>query len=47
VSNNIVPFGKCRGQPVEALAADRDYCDWLVTERWFRERYGCLYADRQ
>jgi hypothetical protein len=29
--SNIVPFGKYRGQPVEALAADRDYCDWLVS----------------
>jgi hypothetical protein len=23
MTNNVVPFGKYRGQPVEALAADR------------------------
>jgi hypothetical protein len=41
---NIVPFGKYRGQPVEALAADRDYCDWLMGQAWFRERYGNVYT---
>jgi len=25
--SNIVPFGKYRGQPIEALAADHAYCD--------------------
>jgi hypothetical protein len=41
---NIVPFGKYRGQPVEALAADRDYCDWLMGQAWFHERYGNVYT---
>jgi uncharacterized protein (DUF3820 family) len=26
---NLVPFGKYKGQPVEVLAQDREYCDWL------------------
>jgi len=42
--NNIVPFGKYRGRPVEALANDRDYCDWLMAQAWFRERYGGVYT---
>src|SRR5215472_15849134 len=30
--------------PVEALAADRAYCDWLVNQDWFRERYANVYT---
>jgi hypothetical protein len=42
--SDIVPFGKYRGQPVEALAADRDYCDWLMAQAWFRDRYQNIYT---
>ena len=26
----LVPVGKYKGQPVEVLAADKSYCDWLA-----------------
>ena len=39
----IVPFGKYRGQPVEVLAADHDYCEWLTAQPWFRDRYLTIY----
>lgn len=39
----IVPFGKYRGQPVEVLAADADYCEWLTAQPWFRDRYLTIY----
>ena len=39
----VVPFGKYKGQPVETLAADSDYCEWLTAQTWFRERYGNVY----
>jgi hypothetical protein len=26
---NIVPFGEYKGQPVEVLAQDRGYTEWL------------------
>jgi hypothetical protein len=42
--SNIVPFGKYKGQPVEVLAADHAYCDWLTGQSWFRERYGAVYT---
>jgi len=29
---NIVPFGKYKGQPVDVLAADHAYCDWLTSQ---------------
>lgn len=38
-----VPFGKYKGQPVEVLAADPDYCDWLAQQSWFKERYAQIY----
>jgi hypothetical protein len=41
---NVVPFGKYRGQPVEMLTADRDYCDWLIGQGWFRDRYANVYT---
>jgi len=41
---NIVPFGKYKGQPIEALAQDRTYLDWLSAQNWFRERYAGIYT---
>ena len=35
----MIPFGKYKGQPVDVLAADRDYAEWLQQQDWFRERY--------
>lgn len=42
--NSLVPFGKYRGQPVEQLAADSEYCQWLLTQSWFPERYRALHV---
>lgn len=38
----IVPFGKYRGQPVEALAQDDQYREWLMAQPWFGERFPNL-----
>ena len=40
----MIPFGKYKGQPVDVLAADRDYAEWLQQQDWFRERYQSLYT---
>ena len=42
--NEVVPFGKYKGQPIELLAADPQYCDWLASQDWFRERYNKIYT---
>lgn len=42
--NDIIPFGKYKGQPVEVLAADKSYTDWLMSQDWFRERYQGMYT---
>jgi hypothetical protein len=39
---NIISFGKYRGQPVEVLAGDESYRDWVMAQNWFRERYPQL-----
>lgn len=42
--DGIIPFGKYRGQPIEAIAEDRSYVDWLLAQPWFRERYAGLHS---
>jgi hypothetical protein len=43
-AEKIVPFGKYKGQPVEALAQDRAYCEWLAGQDWFRTRYTTIHT---
>lgn len=43
-NSNIVPFGKYQGQPVERLAEDKTYCDWLTQQSWLPQRHPELYA---
>jgi hypothetical protein len=40
----VIPFGKYKGQPVEVLASDRDYCNWLMAQTWFGERYPQVHT---
>jgi len=42
--NSLVPFGKYKGQPVEVLAQDRDYADWLLAQAWFVQRYPQVHT---
>src|SRR5262245_15525954 len=42
--DTLVPFGKYKGQPVEVLAADPEYCDWLTGQDWFRDRYAAIHT---
>jgi hypothetical protein len=39
MSNEIIPFGKYKGQPVDVLMNDRPYLEWLQGQDWFRARY--------
>lgn len=40
---DLIPFGKHRGKPVDALLDDRQYMDWLLAQGWFKEKYGNIY----
>lgn len=38
--NELVPFGKYKGQPVEQLRNDPEYVEWLLAQPWFAQRFG-------
>jgi hypothetical protein len=40
----IVPFGKYKGQPIEVLAQDREYCEWLIAQDWLPARYAAIHT---
>lgn len=44
MSSGLIPFGKHKGKPVEFLAEDPQYCNWLTAQPWFREKYGNFYT---
>lgn len=39
MSNEIIPFGKYKGQPVDVLMNDKPYLEWLQGQEWFTSRY--------
>lgn len=39
IMNEIVPFGKYKGQPIEVLQQDLPYLDWLRNQDWFKQNY--------
>jgi uncharacterized protein (DUF3820 family) len=40
----ILPFGKYAGMDIEQIAQDDgQYCDWLLRQPWFEEKYAILY----
>lgn len=43
MSTEMVPFGKHKGKPVDALLDDRPYLDWLLAQPWFKEKFGNVY----
>lgn len=43
-NNTLVPFGKYKGQPIEAMAQDQQYVEWLTQQPWFKERYQKIYT---
>jgi hypothetical protein len=43
-TQTLMPFGKYRDQPIEVLAADPRYCEWLAAQPWFRTRFTHLHT---
>jgi len=41
--SDLVPFGKHKGKPLNALLDDREYLDWVLEQPWFRQKYGNIY----
>lgn len=42
MADDVVPFGKYKGRPVDEMLADTGYMEWLGAQPWFRERFGHL-----
>lgn len=40
LAHEVIPFGKYKGQPVSVLQYDKQYCEWLSSQDWFRERFS-------
>lgn len=38
----MMPFGKYRGKPLEAVAQDRHYLAWLVDQPWLAKERPAL-----
>ena len=43
-NDKIIPFGKYKGQPLEALHGDPKYCEWLISQAGIKERYPAIYT---
>lgn len=39
----IVPFGKYRGKPIEAMLQDPSYCEWFMSQPEMRQKYQNVY----
>ena len=42
-NDKIIPVGKYKGQPIEILRSDPQYCEWLVSQNWFRDKFSPTY----
>lgn len=43
MEDKIIPFGKYKGKPVEILATDKEYVQWLTAQSFFKEKHLNLY----
>lgn len=41
--NEIIEFGKFKGQPVEVLRQEPQYAEWLMQQPWLKDRYPKIY----
>ncbi len=44
MAQELIPFGKHKGEPVEALAGDKNYTQWLLSQPWFKEKFQNIYT---
>lgn len=42
--NEIIPFGKYKNQPIEVLAGDKQYTEWLCQQSWFISQFNQLHT---
>ena len=44
MADEVIPFGKYKGQAIAQVVQDRNYTEWLTAQSWFKERYANLYT---
>lgn len=42
MQNQIIPFGKYKGKPLDVLLADQQYLTWLSGQPWVKEKYPII-----
>jgi len=42
--DQLWPFGKYQGQPIDRVMADHSYLEWVLNQPWFAEDYGRLHG---
>lgn len=43
MTDQLIPFGKHKGKPVEILAEDKEYTQWLLAQPWFKTKYQNIH----
>ena len=43
MSNQVIEFGKYKGQPLEVLINDPQYTQWLLAQEWFASKFRDQY----
>ena len=43
LTENLITFGKYRGKNIDDLLKDRNYCSWILQQKWFENSYTSLY----
>lgn len=44
MTQDLIPFGKHKGKPLEMLAEDKEYTAWLLAQPWFKAKYQNIYT---
>jgi len=42
--DQLWPFGKYQGQPIDRVMADHSYLEWVLNQPWFSEDYARLHS---
>ncbi len=43
MTQELIPFGKHKGKPIEILAEDKEYTKWLLAQPWFKTKYQNIH----
>jgi len=44
LTEDTITFGKYKNSHAKVMMRDRKYCKWLITQKWFKDKYPHLYS---